>query len=308
MTDREYILVVGGANIDIQGFPHVDFNFYDSNPGEIKISNGGVGRNVAENLAKMDVNVKLLTVLGDDQYGQKILKETRFSGVDMEDVLILEGEKTSSYLYILNEKGEMVAAISHMDIFDKMTPDYIKKKAHLFQNACTIVLDANLPDMAIGHIVHSFANTPIFLEPVSSTKAEKVKHNIGAFHTIKPNLIEAEMLLGKDINTQEDIQKAGEIFINKGVEQVFISLGEKGIFYRNRDISGNLQLPKVKVVNTTGSGDAFLAGLVYGFLKGMSIHETARFSLAASALTLSHEDAINPNISVENIKLQLSKI
>ncbi|MFA7573060.1 MAG: PfkB family carbohydrate kinase, partial [Lutispora sp.] len=110
--NNSYIAVVGGANVDIQGFPYKNFIPRDSNPGNIKISLGGVGRNIGENLVKLGVYVKLISVIGDDIYGCKILGEAKNIGLDMKDSLILEGEATSTYLSILDEYKDMAAAVS----------------------------------------------------------------------------------------------------------------------------------------------------------------------------------------------------
>ena len=93
---NSYIAIVGGANMDIQGFPYEKFIPRDSNPGKIKVSLGGVGRNIGENLVKLGIETRLLSVIGDDPYGYAILKEAKLIGLDMRDTLVLKGESTST--------------------------------------------------------------------------------------------------------------------------------------------------------------------------------------------------------------------
>ncbi len=128
LKDRPYVTVIGGANIDIQGFPYGKLNLNDSNPGKVKISLGGVGRNIAENLVKMDIDTKLVTVIGDDPYGKKILEECKMAKIDMDDSLVIKNRFSSVYLSILDEEGDMKSAVSDMDIINEIDIDFIKKR------------------------------------------------------------------------------------------------------------------------------------------------------------------------------------
>ena len=120
-------MVVGGVNVDIIGFPNATLLPRDSNPGRVKISLGGVGRNIAENLVKLGVYTRLISAIGDDIHGHKILDEARLIGLDMQDSLILQ-EPTSTYMAVLDEKGDMNVAISHMDAIEKISIDFIRQR------------------------------------------------------------------------------------------------------------------------------------------------------------------------------------
>lgn len=303
-----YISVVGGANIDMQGFPNDRLVFHDSNPGKIKISLGGVGRNIAENLVKLGVNTKLISVVGADPYGLKILEEAKSIGLDMEDSLVMKGEATSIYLSMLDESGDMVAAISYMDIYEKLTVDFIKQKMNVIQNSKLCIIDTNIPSEVIEYILMNNNDIDFFLDTVSTAKAKKVKDLIGYFHTIKPNKIEAELLTGIAIKNEDDLKRASEHFLQKGVKRVFISLGDNGVFYNDGYNMNHMKTPKAKVVNSTGAGDAFMAALAYGHFHGMNIDEMTKMAIAASLIAISHEDTINPCMSIESIKLMMKEI
>ncbi|HAS73815.1 MAG TPA: kinase [Clostridiales bacterium UBA8960] len=297
VREDEYICVIGGSNIDIQGRPLNQLIYKDSNVGEVNISLGGVGRNIAENLVRMGMNTRLITVIGDDVYGQKILDEARLLGLNMQDSLILEGAATSTYLSILDHTHDMVLAISHMDIYERITIDFIKAKSHIIEHASLCVIDTNLPKEVIEYIVTTFKDTKFFLDTVSTTKAQKVKDLIGYFHTIKPNRIEAEILTGIPISSIDDAKRAADVFHYKGVSQVFISLGEEGVFVSDGRESFVLKAPKIEIVNATGAGDAFIAALGFGCVMQMNTRASAHLAIAASAIAISHENTINPMMS-----------
>jgi len=291
VREDDYVCVIGGSNMDIQGFPSSELIYRDSNIGTVKMSLGGVGRNIAENLVRMGIQTRLISVIGDDVYGQKILEEARHIGLDMQDTLVLSGENTSTYLSILDHSMDMVLAISHMDICERMTVDYIKSKRHVIEHASLCVLDTNLPIEVIEYIVTTFKDTVFFLD----------KSLLGYFHTIKPNRIEAEILTGIEIKDASDLSKAAAICHEKGVKQVFISLGDEGVYYSNKESSQTLKAPNVSIINATGAGDAFLAALALGHVMQMSTGESAQLAVAASVIALSHENTINPLMSEETL-------
>ncbi|OPJ62406.1 PfkB family carbohydrate kinase [Clostridium oryzae] len=301
VTESPYITVIGGSNIDIQGFPNNKMIFKDSNPGKVKISLGGVGRNIAENIVRLGIDTKLISVIGSDIYGSKIIEDAKLIDLDVSQCMILEGFPTSTYLSMLDEKGDMITAVNQMDIFEKMDIPFIKKKKNIINNSKLCVIDTNLPKQVIEYIVTNFTNTKYFLDTVSSAKALKVKDIIGKFHTIKPNKIEAEMLSGIKISSLNDAWKASKYFLGQGVKRVFISLGDEGLFYNDGITQKHISNFKVNVINTTGAGDAFVAALSYCYCNDYDIDKTAVMAMAASVLALSHEDTINPSMSVENI-------
>ena len=308
VREDDYVCVIGGSNIDIQGFPSSELIYKDSNIGEVKMSLGGVGRNIAENLVRMGVNTRLISAVGDDVYGQKILEEAREIGLNMQDSLVLKGEATSTYLSILDQNKDMVLAISHMDICERMTVDFIKSKRHIIENAALCILDTNIPLDVMEYVLTTFKETVFFLDTVSSTKAKKVKDLIGYFHTIKPNRIEAEMLTGVEIKDDSDLEKAARVLHEKGVVQVFISLGENGVYYSRDSIAEHIKIPKVNIVNATGAGDAFIAALALAHLKNMDIRQTTKMGIAASIIALSHENTINPTLSEETLMNKVKEI
>jgi len=301
LQKERYVCVIGGSNVDILGSPKNKLIPRDSNIGTVKISLGGVGRNIAENLVRLGIDTRLISVVGDDAYGQRILEEARLLGLNMQDSLVLNGVTSSIYLCILDDTKDMVLAINSMEIYDRMTVEFIKSKRHVIENAELCILDTNMPKDVLEYVLSTFKNTTFFLDAVSTVKALKVKDMIGRFHTIKPNKMEAEVLSGITINNDEDLKKAAKFFHGKGVSQVFISLGEEGVFFSTPEASGHIRQPKVKIVNATGAGDAFLAALALGYLRDMDTKECASLACAASAIALGHENTINPTMSLETL-------
>lgn len=305
---ENYVTVIGGSNMDIQGFPNNPLVMYDSNPGQVDISMGGVGRNIAENLSRLNVNTKLISAIGNDLYGNTILSECKNLNIDVNDCLVSDEYSTSIYVSILNNSKDMQLAISHMDIIEKLDESFIHSKHKSIDDSKAIVIDTNLSNEAIDFITRTYSHLPIFVDTVSTAKCLKIKDILDRFEGIKLNKYEAETLSGIKIENLDDVKKSCEFFINKGIKNVFITLGGDGVYCANTDKAVHIPGVKINIVNATGAGDAFMSGIMYGFMNDLDLEETAKFSVGASILALSHKNTINPNLSVDLINQTIKEL
>lgn len=305
---ENYVTVIGGSNMDIQGFPNNPLVMYDSNPGQVDISMGGVGRNIAENLSRLNVNTKLISAIGNDLYGNTILSECKNLNIDVNDCLVSDEYSTSIYVSILNNSKDMQLAISHMDIIEKLDESFIHSKHKSIDDSKAIVIDTNLSNEAIDFITRTYSHLPIFVDTVSTAKCLKIKDILDRFEGIKLNKYEAETLSGIKIENLDDVKKSCEFFINKGIKNVFITLGGDGVYCANTDKAVHIPGVKINIINATGAGDAFMSGIMYGFMNDLDLEETAKFSVGASILALSHKNTINPNLSVDLINQTIKEL
>lgn len=293
------VLVIGAAVADITGFSAKPLIPYDSNPGRIVFSNGGVGRNIAENLARIGCQVDLISAFGDDVYGRTLKSHCQACGISISNSKTSLEHLTAIYLSINNPVGDMELALSDMDVVNEITPDFLASKASTIENAACIVVETNLSLETLNYISEKYAHKTLFIDLVSTTKAKKISPIIGRFHTIKPNLIEAEHLSGLIYKEFEDLKIMLQVFMDQGVKQVFISKGEEGCFYGNAQEYSTFPSKKSKIVNSSGAGDAFMAGLVFSYLNDFNIQETTTFASAMSQATLKSEEAVNPQLNLE---------
>lgn len=302
MAYTQPVTVVGGANVDIQGKPEGKLLMADSNPGFIRMSLGGVGRNIAENMSRLGLETRLVTAVGEDKEGHMVMDNARELGIDMEDTIVSFKERTSTYLYILDEEGEMVTAVSDMNIVKVLDVNYMRKLLPKLENAPYVVIDANLDEVCIRFLADNLKETKLIFDPVSVTKSARIKDSLDKFYAIKLNRIEAEAITGMPMKTLEEVEVGASHIVNHyGVEKVFITLGKEGVCYCDQEGLIRKAGLKVDVVNATGAGDAFTAAMVYTMSKGMERETAVDFCLGASALTLMDKNTIASTITVENI-------
>jgi len=301
-SQEPYILVFGASVVDIVGFTNVSYIPLNSNPGSVKISYGGVCRNIAENMARVGLNTKFISILGNDETGRGMLEHSRVVGYDMEDSLITTSGGTPTYMAVLNECGEMVSAVVDMKSINELSYEFINEKADVIENAEYVIVDTDNPDKLEYLLKKYHRKTRFVLDPVSSAKAGDVRHLVKYFHTIKPNRHEAEQLAGFGIKNDMTMTKAAQQFHELGVTNVFISLDADGIFYSDGVKSGKIKSKEAIVRNVTGAGDAFVAGLGYGFMNSSEVIDTVKFAIAMSLVTIEHEDTIHPEMSLNKVK------
>ena len=298
-----YVTVIGAATMDISAKSKAAINAQDSNPGCISLSPGGVGRNIAENLARLSVDVKLIAALGGDAFAAEVLKGAKAAGIDMAYCYIDKEAATSSYVAILDDKGEMHAAV--MASSSQLTMEHIQKYAAIIEQSQIILLDANLDEEINAHILDQFKGKDMYVDTISKAKAQRIRDFVGQFHTIKMNRLEASFLSGIEITGDKGLEKASEHFLNQGTQRVVISLGEEGLYYRSQTETLKRPARPVAVKNATGAGDALMAAVIYCSLEGKSAAYTVDFAQAMARLALMSEKTVSEQINVREIERQM---
>jgi pseudouridine kinase len=301
MSDSQkiYVVCAGTSNIDVQGFAGSQVVLNDKNPGgHIEVWAGGVARNIAENLARLGQPVKMLTAVGDDIHADKIMTDSTQAGMDMSEVLILKNTNSAAYVSITDPGGDLVVGLTDMSIASHLTLDYFISKRSVLETARAIVLSPCISAEVIAYLHENF-DAPIFMDVVANGYVENILKVIHVFYTIKANQYEAEALSGVAINGENDLHKAADNVLSMGALRFVITLGKDGVFYKNQQgVSMRSKTREMTdVVNATGAGDAFTAGLVYGYINNMDLRSTLDFSMAAAGLTLAHQNTINPHIN-----------
>ena len=295
-----YAVVCGGANIDIGAHSFAPLRDRDSNPGRVELSLGGVGRNIAHNMCLLGVPTYLLTALGGDSRALQIEQSCRELGIDLSHALRVPDGRTSTYVFVGDSDGDMAIAVSDMEICEKLTPDYFASQLDLLNGAAAVVIDANLPRGSIAYLTEH-CTAPIFIDPVSTVKAEKLRGLLARVHTLKPNRIEAELLSGVQITDGESLRQAAQALLDQGVGRVFLSLGGDGVLAAQRGEVHAAPICKAEMRN------AIIASLVWSFLSGRTLAESAAAGTAAAALAVESEETINPAMSAEAVERRMAR-
>lgn len=291
-----YVAGIGGANMDLCGKSDAPVVMRDSNPGTLRLSAGGVCRNIMENLARLGIDARLVTVLGDDVYGRAVMDACVEAGIDMRGARILRGERTSCYLCVMDDVGDMQIAMSDMRIIKRLDERIVDDALGLLNGAEMVVCDGNLSPAAVRRLTGTCAR-PLYLDPVSTAWAKQLRAHIGAFDTVKPNRMELSALTGLPAGTREEIVAACGALHARGVRRVFVSMGEQGMLYSGPDGVLLGQSRPVRAVNATGAGDAAMAGIVWATRAGLDARDTLNAAMAAGIVAILSQDTVSRALS-----------
>lgn len=307
MGSQPSIVVIGGASLDIKGRLRRDFIPGTSNPAAIQMSVGGVGRNIAENLARLGTSVALISAVCEDDFGRAILQQTEAAGVDMSCMLLTGEQRSSSYIAILSHDGSLLAGLDDSAAGRAITPEHIQERAELLENADMVVIDANVARATAETIlaICEQAGVPVAFEPVAFGLADRFQQQIGRFFLVTPNDLEAEALSGLPVRDVPTAIAAAQKLVSLGVGVALISLAASGIVYASADEVGHLPGIPTEIVDPTGAGDALAATVIYGLTHNIPLAESVQLGQIAAIVTLKSPETVTPDLSLDYLYAQL---
>ncbi|GAB4074243.1 winged helix-turn-helix transcriptional regulator [Barrientosiimonas marina] len=302
LNDMSMITCLGGMNVDRKARAEQDVRLNTSNPVRTKETCGGVARNYAENLRYLGYNTQLMACVGDDKEGHWLLNETKSAGVDVSQVWKFAASGTGTFTTLLDANGKSVVSMADMNIYEHLTIAMLEEKWSAITSA-GIFLDTNLPAACVHYIIdRSFQeNIPLYIDPVSSTKALKLPERLDGTELLILSKDEAEALYGKPIHSVSTCEAVCETLSQRGVKRVVINLDDGGVYYYAAGEAGLLTPFETEVTDDTGISDALGASVVYGILHGESLRDACQLGLAGMELTLQTEASISSQLKPEKL-------
>jgi pseudouridine kinase len=303
-----FVLLVGAAGIDVKGRPHAPLKPEAASLGRVRNSLGGVARNIAENLARLDVATTLLSAVGEDAEGDRVLRETSNRGVNCDYTRRVPDARTASNLALLRDDGQLHFGVSDFEIASEIDSDYLLQHEFLFATADMVVVDATLPEDTLETLFELTTRygRRVCADPTTPDVAVKLRPYLSKLYLVVPNHLETRTLCEIDIedaadDTQERevAQRIASALIRAGVEIAVVTLGIRGLVYAHSSGSGYIRAANVEVTDPTGAGDAFSAAVIFGLLNGVPVDEAMRLGATAAALTVSTKETVYPELDIE---------
>jgi pseudouridine kinase len=309
MSDS-FVLVIGTSCLDIKGSPSRNLQQGVSVQGRIRASVGGVGRNIAENLARLGVPTVLLSAVGEDRSGHRIMTQAFEVGVDIQHVKVEQGMETGAYIALLNQDGSLAYGLDDTRIAHAITPQYIYNNRSLFRDADMVILDASLPSPTLKTAFRLARNyqVPVCADPTASSLAKRLCPYLGDLVLVTPNIHEAEALVRQPIPADDPsaVLAAAKQLVSLGCQIVVITMAEEGLCYATNEESGFVPALHTEVADLTGGGDALTAAIVFAALNDIPISEAMRLGCSAASLTIACTQTVVPDLTLELLYENLS--
>lgn len=299
------VVVLGAACLDIKGRAENHFQAGSSNAGRVRVSLGGAARNIAENLARLDMPAMLLTAVGDDDQGRQIVAHSRAAGVAIDDALLLveRHAASGSYLALLDGAGQLVAGVDDTRVVRAITPRVIHRWHRVIRDAALVVIDANLRPQTLRVVLAMCRRygIPFCLDPVSIALAPKLVPHLAGALLITPNMAEAAVLTGLPVTRREEAFVAARALQERGVDVVVVTMAHGGAVYVSADASGHVPALETEVVDATGAGDALTAGVLFGLLNDFPLDDAIALGTSMASLTMQSSETVCSDLTVDQV-------
>ena len=287
------VAVIGTVFVDCKGFARESYNAAGRNLGSIQFIHGGVGRNVAENMANLGIPTTFLSSVDRTGLGKEVVEKLIQTGVDTQYILEQDQTGMGMWMAILDEKGDLAGSISQMPSLDELEAFLAHHGNALSQDVTHIILELDL-NAAITKSVIDLARTrniPVYGIPGNLSVILAHREVLADVDCFVCNEIEVSRLLDVPFHTLELTQmyKRLEYFVcESGLASMVVTLGSKGAVYFDRlqGISGYQPVFPVEVVDSSGAGDAFFSGTIAGLISGEPLAQAVQYGSRIAAWTI----------------------
>ncbi len=291
------VLIIGAQNIDIYAKTEDEYVLHDSNLANIHIAFGGVARNIAANIRRMNNAVSFLTIFGDDEFSKSAINSLIDLSIDISHSLFLENASNSVYLGVMDKDNDLFLGLNDMDILTKLTKAYLTTQKDYINSFDILVIDNNLTKEAIEYLLINHHDKAIVMDAVSTKKVMKIANLLKYIDLLKVNRLELDKLSNEQIllNQITDLQKRGATKIIITNQDQEITLVTKEEILTTNPIS------LTNVINASGAGDAFLSGFVHGMIHGLNNQKSLLYAKKLAYLTLLSNNSTNNLLTKEKV-------
>ncbi len=305
MSARERVVCIGNATVDRTFALDGEVHLKTKNPAVARpIAFGGVARNVAENLARLGVRVELIASVGDDDAGQAVLANCRALGIGVERCVVSSSYPTPQYVAIIDAHNDLVIGGSDMRAIEALPAEHVRN-AHAGAEWAWTFADCNLTADVLADLIAlpRAAGHRIAIDAVSVAKGRRLPADLHGIDLLFCNAAEARAYLGRDGADPEALAQA---LHTRGAQSAIMTLGDAGAIVADADGVALVRAERAQVADSTGAGDALIAGTIYAAMQGATIRAALRTGMAAASLAVEATAPVNPALSPASVAARLA--
>ncbi|MCF7924514.1 MAG: winged helix-turn-helix transcriptional regulator [Candidatus Izimaplasma sp.] len=308
LKKENYVTCVGSANLDYSFRLEEGMILGTSNPVQSSISYGGVVRNIADNLSRLNHQVSLMSVVGEDSMGDDLIDTTKhLMNVFATDKI--SNESTGSYYSVIGKDGEMVVGFANMSINNRMNREWVLSHRRHLNMSSWIIADSNITKDALETLIEfsESEKKKLAIIGVSGPKMKNIPDDLSGVEIIICNLDESQSYFKTN---NDDLKELSKLWLNKGVKKAIITAGKNGCVYMDRlntKYQAAFLIPEDFVIDVTGAGDAFSSAVLHGLIHGETFDKSVKLGVVSSSLTIQTKAVVNPKLSIKLLNKELEK-
>ena len=288
------IVVVGAVFVDVKGFPEDQYIPTGRNAGKVEIVHGGVGRNVAEDIANIELRPTFVSLVDDTAEGEEVINKLRNHKVNTDYIRRVK-DGMGMWLAVFDNMGDIAGSISKRPDLGPICEMLDEKGDEIFRNADSIIMEIDI-DKEIVKRVFRYAekyHKPVYAVVANMSIATQRRDFLQSIDCFVCNQQEAGILFVSDFSDMSPEELCDDLsrrVISAQIPSMVVTMGSRGAVYADmHGDKGVYPAQKVNVRDTTGAGDAFCAGVAIGLTYKKSMREAVEIGtrLAASVITTS---------------------
>ena len=288
------IVVVGAVFVDVKGFPHDLYLPTGRNAGDVEIVHGGVGRNVAEDIANVELRPTFLSVVDDTAQGEEVVRRLKKHKVNTKYIRAVP-DGMGMWLAVFDNTGDLAGSISKRPDLDVLTEVLDRQGDEIFRHADSIVVEVDIGKRIVKRVLDygEKYHVPVYGVVANMGIATERRDLLQRMDCFVCNQAEAGLLFVTDYanaSPEELVEDLPQRLESANIPSIVVTMGSRGAVYASRSGEvGFYPAEHVKVRDTTGAGDAFCAGVAIGLTYRKSMREAVEIGtrLAASVIKVS---------------------
>ena len=302
------IVVMGSIFVDIKGYPSTQYIPAGRNVGRVIHTHGGVSRNVAEDIANVELRPTFLSVADDSGISTDVIEKLRRHKVNV-DYIPRRPDGLGTWLAVFDHKGDVVASISSRPVLSPILDVLLEKGDEIISDCDSIVVEIDM-EVPILKQVFSLADKyhkEVYAVVSNMSIAMERRDLLQRTGCVVCNQQEAGLLFSEDYDTMtpEELEEVLVPRVKKArIRQMVVTMGEHGAVYVDASGSSGICPPqKVDVIDTTGAGDAFFAGIAIGLTYGKTLQDACAIGTRLAASVIATKESVCPRFRPEEFDL-----
>lgn len=287
---KKRIIVVGSSNTDmVVKSARLPLPGETIMGGEFLMNAGGKGANQAVAASRLGGDVTLVAKVGADIFGEQSIAGFKNEGIQTDYVFVDEARPSGTALIMVNQEGENCIVVAPGANASLLPADIVK--AGILKEAEVILMQLEIPLETIEAVARNAKEhqQKVIINPAPAQPLDD--HLLDGLYLITPNETEAELLTGIAVSDMATASKAADYFLGKGVQQVVITMGRHGAFFKNAGMEFMTEAPAVNAMDTTAAGDTFNGALTVAITEGMNWKQSIRFAVKAASISVTRMGA-----------------
>ncbi len=304
------IVVIGATFVDVKGYPLAQYIPGGRNVGRVVQVHGGVGRNVVEDIANVELRPTFVSVVDETGLSDDVVRNLIRHKVEIRYIARSE-EGLGTWLAIFNNEGDVIASISRRPDLSAVRKVLEEQGDEIFSGADSIVVEFDIEEPILKKVLDLAQKHGKEVYTVISNMSIAMKRRdlLQRTSVLVCNEQEAGMLFSEDYSGT-DPEDLKEIMVRRarlsGIPRIVVTLGERGAVYADKNgEAGVCPALRVDVVDTTGAGDAFFAGVAIGLTYGKTVGESCVIGTRLAASVIASRENVCPRFRPEEFGIQI---